>query len=30
MVRFIEVELFEVFGKNDDGVADEEMCKMRG
>ena len=28
MVRFIEVKLFEVFGENDDGVADEEMRKM--
>lgn len=28
MVGFIKVKLFEVFGKDDDRVADEEMRKM--
>lgn len=30
VVRLGEVEGFEVFGEDDDGVADEEVCKVRG
>lgn len=29
MVRLVEVEVLEVFGEDDDRVADEEMCKVR-
>lgn len=30
MVGFREVEVFEVFGEDYDGIADEEMGKVRG